>query len=589
MVTVVKNPQGHKLIDQAIAAAVTNSGGDALITFPYHGMGTGDHVYIDSDIDEYNGFWYVTSIDYQSFKISEYGTADFVPYYQDADIEYYQTNEHEWSSVFLPIVYKISNDRWPVNSVDTARTVSFSSSDNGYLDLTTVGAIKSGIQVYDYVKVSNSPDPDKNGVWQVVEVISDSHIVIDATESGMNLAGATVQFYYNSYQVKVKIYAGLPAGHPWQAHKPYEEMAELSLTPDADNLVMFSISDYLRGKVAIKNNTTLFSLPLNLDAFTGFYISVAEQYDDSDGYAVTTVESSYTDDSFEGYAVTGKLPFKNIYAGDYAAYVYTDGAPANWLTGLTRLLAVEDKYFDISFIKNWDGGFVARVDKYIDGAVNDSEDLVFTDQGHGVYRIPITPNASYDSFCVTIRTLGEATGITLPALTEWATRSTDPALIDWTDGAAPAVSLMGGFATPTFSEYTVVDYDFIDGGVYTLTINYTQSASGGSTSNFRVVVMDDAFTIIDQDTDTFISDGTHDAVLSFTATAASTKVGVRLGVNLQSSATVVINSITGTVTLTDVTFTEEICIDILESCDAATGFIPTDIRLLEDGTYRILE
>jgi hypothetical protein len=52
---------------------------------------------------------------------------------------------------------------------------------------------------------------------------------------------------------------------------------------------------------------------------------------------------------------------------------------------------------------------------------------------------------------------------------------------------------------------------------------------------------------------------------------------------------VVINSITGTVTLTDVTFTEEICIDILESCDAATGFIPTDIRLLEDGTYRILE
>jgi hypothetical protein len=103
------------------------------------------------------------------------------------------------------------------------------------------------------------------------------------------------------------------------------------------------------------------------------------------------------------------------------------------------------------------------------------------------------------------------------------------------------------------------------------------------------VVMDDAFTIIDQDTDTFISDGTHDAVLSFTATAASTKVGVRLGVNLQSSATVVINSITATVTLTDITFTEEICIDMLESCDAATGFTPTDIRLLEDGSYRILE
>jgi hypothetical protein len=589
MVTVVKNPLGHKIIDQAISAAITNASGDALITLASHGLSDGDHVYITSDLDEYNGFWYVTEIDVNTFKISEYDGAAFVEYYQEADITYYKTNDHVWSSVFLPIVYKIKSDLWPVNTVDTSTTISVTSDDNGYLNIITAGAIKAGLQAYDYVKISNAADPNINGVWQIVEATSTSNITIDAAYTSIYLVGATVQFYYNNYHVKVKVYAGLPASHPWEDKKPMEEMAELSLTPDADNVAMFSISHYINGKTEIKNNPTLFSMPLNLDAFTGYYIAVAESYDGSDGYTVTTETSAFVDDTFEGYAVAGKLPFKNMYAGDYADYVYTDGSPAMWLTAMTRLLAVEDKYFDISFIKNWDGGFVARIDKYLNGDLNNSEYLEFTDHGHGVYRIPITADAVYNAFCVTIRTLGEATGITLPALSEWATRSTDPDLIDWTDGAAPTVSLTGGFATPTFSEYTVVDYDFIDGGVYTLTINYTQSASGGSTSNFRVVVMDDAFTIIDQDTDTFISDGTHDAVLSFTATAASTKVGVRLGVNLQSSATVVINSITATVTLTDITFTEEICIDMLESCDAATGFTPTDIRLLEDGSYRILE
>lgn len=589
MVTVVKNPQGHKIIDQAIDAAVTNASGDALITLASHGLSDGDHVYITSDLDEYNGFWYVTEIDVDTFKISEYATSGFVSYYQDADITYYKTNSHDWSSVFLPIVYKVESDLWPVNTVDTATTISVTSDDNGYLSIITAGAIKAGIQAYDFVKISNAADPNVNGVWQVVEVTSSSNIVIDAAYTSVYLVGATVQYYYNNYQVKVKVYAGLPAGHPWEDKKPYEEMAELSLTPDADNIAMFSISDYIKGKTEIRNNPTLFSMPLNLDAFTGYYIAVAESYDGSDGYTVTTEESEYVDDTFEGYAVAGKLPFKNMYAGDYADYVYTDGSPAFWLTSMERLLAVEDKHFDISFIKNWDGGFILRIDKYLNGDLNNTEDITYTDQGHGVYRIPITADAVYNAFCVTIRTLGEATGITLPALTEWATRSTDPALIDWTDGAAPTVSLTGGVSTPTASEYTVADYDFIDGGVYTITINYTQSASGGGTSTFRVVVMDDSFNIIDQDQNNFIVDGTNDVVLSFTATALSTKIGVRFAVPLQSSATVVINSVSATVTLTDITFTEEICIDMLESCDAATGFIPTDIRLLEDGSYRILE
>lgn len=71
MVTVVKRPTGHKIIDQAITATINDDGGDALINFPAHALTTGDTVYITSDIDEYNGFWYVTVSDANSFKISE--------------------------------------------------------------------------------------------------------------------------------------------------------------------------------------------------------------------------------------------------------------------------------------------------------------------------------------------------------------------------------------------------------------------------------------------------------------------------------------------------------------------------------------
>jgi hypothetical protein len=35
--------------------------------------------------------------------------------------------------------------------------------------------------------------------------------------------------------------------------------------------------------------------------------------------------------------------------------------------------------------------------------------------------------------------------------------------------------------------------------------------------------------------------------------------------------------------------TEEICIDILDTCEAAEGFTEEDRRSLEDGDYRLLE
>lgn len=612
MVTVVKDPTGHKIIDQAITATITEDyAGDALVTFAYHGLGDGDYVYIVSDLDEYNGFWYVTTIDADTFKISEYGTAAYVEYHQDADIEYYQTQDHVWNSIFLPIVYKISNDLWPVNSVDTARTVSSFSDDNGFTDLVLSGAVKSfGLQPLSFVEITGASDENLNGIFQIVEVISTSNIVINLPyDSDNSFAGATVQYYYNNYQVKVKVYAGLPSDHPWEPKKPYEEVAELSLTPDENNLVMFSIADYIRSKVAIKNNPLLFSYPLNLDAFTAFYIAVAETYDISDGYSLTTSGEDYGSDSFEGYAVAGKLPFKNTYSGDYADYIYTSGSPALWLTLMDRLLAVEDKYFDISFIKNVVGTFKIKIDKYISDYLTETEYVSYEDQGIGVYRIPITVDAQYDSFCVTAQTDDRTEEVTVyPEDDDLSTYSqVDNGFGNdwaWDIGETLVCSIPSGYSISQSVGRAMV---VLNGA--TLKINYDvdiiyENLSPPPVHETIRFYLSDALGDFDDYVEilhvvSIVGSGsinlTGQVSITTTADRAFFKIFAGKGGGSGAITEFIINSLSFGDTTTEefevpgATVTEEICMDIIEICEAVPGFTPDDIRLLEDGNYRLLE
>lgn len=605
MVSVVKRPTGHKLIDQAITATVTDSSGDALVNFTAHSLTTGAVIYLTSDIDEYNGFWYVTVATADSFKISEYATADFVEYYQDADIEYYQTQEHDWSSIFLPIIYKLTNDKWPVNTLDAAVPILANVDDNGFTEITTPGPLRSSVNALEFVKISNADNEEANGIWQIVDVVLSNVYVLNLPyESSGNLIGATVQYYYNNFQTKVKIYAGLPSGHPWEAKKPYTEVAELSLTPDDDNEVMFSISDYISSDVKVRNNLTLYSLPLNLDAFTGFYIATAETYDQSDGYSLYTTDALFNDDSFEGYAIAGKLPFKNLYAGDYADYVYTSGSPARWLTVQERPLMVVGYFFDLSFIKNIIGNFTVNIVKYIDEYATTTEAIEYEDSGIGVYRIPITPDANYDSFCIQV---------VRDAYTEEVTVNPEPddlsvyeqsalgAQTDWIIGdtlqlimtSATAVSEVVGRAKFTANGATLkfnyninVSFNNMSPPPQNVVINFWLSDT--------LVGFDDQQQVIY--VVSIIGSGTVNLVgsVSITATADRNYIGIHVNLG-PSEIDLTVNSLSfGDSTVEEVevsaaAITEEICIDILETCDVSDGFTPSGIRLLEDGGYRLLE
>lgn len=597
MVEVVKCPKGRKIIDQAIEATISSyDGTEALVTFTNHGLSSGDYVYIESDIDEYNGFWRVEVNNANSFKIQEYEGADFVEYYQDADIEYYQTQEHDWNSIFLPIVYKISNDLWPVNTADTARTISSHAGDNGYTEVTLSGDIKATeVNEFEFVKISGAVDENLNGVWQIVQVISNSNLVISLPYSSTDsFAGATIQYYYNNYQVKVKVFAGLNALHPWADKKPYSQVAELSLTPDENNIVMFSVADYIRVKIAIKNNLTLFSLPLNLDAFTGFYIATAESYDQSDMYSLGTFETEFSNDGCEGYAIAGKLPFKNLYSGDYANYVMTSGSPALWLTNRTRLIGIEDKYFDVSFIKNIRGLFWLIIDKYVEDYLTQTEVIEYPDQGIGVYRIPLEFNPVYSHYCIRAHTPGVPSSGGVPATTLAALSAWTNLTFGWTLGANPTVSINGNGGVSNWirgAMVTTAGYD------YEFSTSIEIDPSDPAITEHTWALLDSGGSVIDSVTFNYTTIGTKAETFTLSATSAGAYLALHITNNTPfntKNATInsaVYNSpsvVDDSISAQDLT--EEICIDIVEACDVADGFIQSDdIRLLEDGDFRLLE
>lgn len=604
MVTVVKTPQGHKIIDQAISATAVDSfpydsENNVIISFPAHALTTGDYIYLTSDLDEYNGFWYVTVLSTNSFYISEHSLSDYIEFYQEVDVTYYQTRSHEWASIFLPIVYKISNDRWPTNTVDTAQTVSSYSDDNGFTQLSLSGDVRaSGVRMMEFVKITGASDPDLNNIWQIVEVNAGDDIVINLPYSVHNvLTGATVQYYYGNYQIRVKVWAGLNALHPWTEKKPFEMMAELSLTPDENGEVMFSVSDYIKSKVAIKNNPTLFSMPLNLDAFTGYYIQTAESFDESDNYSLNTAETDYQTDTFEGYAIAGKLPFKNVYAGDYADYVLTSGSPGLWLTNADRLLAVEDLYFDISFIKNIRGAFWIIIDKYVSDYLTQTEVVPYEDQGIGVYRIPITPNTLYDYFCVRAHTPGVAASpgvpaTTLDALADWV----NVGGAGWSLGATPTISVNGNGGVSGYIEGEIIT---TAGYSYEFTTEIEIGVTGSSSPTSQVVWL--LLDASNNNIDAVVYNYTTAGVKTETFTLNSTSAGASLALFITNNTPFD----TKNYTINDATYnspgappddsiaaqdiTQEICIDILDTCEAQQGFSEEDRRLLEDGGYRLLE
>lgn len=356
--TILQRPEGY-IIDPTEKGGISfeQSGVFNVATTLPHGLILGDIVYIESNVEDYNGFKVVGTVGNPNIFVVRTLDGDTIPYQQDVNLVVYATTlTHGWSCVHLPITYKLSNNLYPANSGDTPVNINSVQNVNGFTALQLSGS-PGNVHSYDFLKLTLPNDTDLSGVYQIVEFISPTVMIInlqyDATN---NFTGATAVKQYNNYTVLVRVYAGLNASHTWALQKPYELAATLEFTPDENNEIFFSVNEILKSYIETRNNLVLGTLPNNIDFWTNFYIEIAEKYDDSDGYTFGSSTTSFTSDqgNFEGYASNSKLEFKNIHSGSMSEYLMdTVTTPmtttGNFLT-LFDELTFNPNYFDISFI-----------------------------------------------------------------------------------------------------------------------------------------------------------------------------------------------------------------------------------------------
>lgn len=440
--SVSSRPTGY-IIGSAVTATMNDdlsANPKVIFTKTNHGLSTNDVVYIRSQVQDYNGFWFVDVASSGQFYIKQTATGAFQDYISaDGETCTYQIsqNSHGWSCVHLPIVYKLSSTLWPTNSVDTTRTVSSFTNDNGYVNLNLSGDIKATgtANELEWVKISGSNGLD--GIYQIINWISDTDITINlAYSAGYSFAGATVQFYYNNYHAVVRIYAGLNSAHYWAGQKAYELIAEKKAVPDVDGIITINIAEELKSKLEIiSNNLQLGTLPNNIDAFCMFYIEYAESYDDSNGYTLGTVTESYTSDqnNFEGYAVNAKLPFKNKHAGYLSEYVlsraFNSVNAAKFLTEFTIPTLFPGYYFDLSWIRDesikggaYGNTLIMVKETYLEGVGTGRVTENIIDNDEGIYRTQLTQIGTEDKQIVYIADDDHSVSLLAPSA--------------WTNGAA---------------------------------------------------------------------------------------------------------------------------------------------------------
>lgn len=316
--SILKRPNGYLIGQTKVTGTYTN--GSSTITKTGHGLSTANIIYISNN--QATGFWYVTSLGADTFNIREYAGATAYSFVGSGNVDYYLcSSEHGWNAVHLPIVYKLSSNKWPTNSVDTVRTVSSYANDNGYIKITASGVLNANITEQEFVKIVFTGGEEV--IAQVIAWYSTSIVTVNIPYTG-GLTFVSVQYYYNNYHARIRVYAGLSASHTFAAENPYELITEQSVVPDTSGIVEINVNEFLKEKIAILSNDLLKgTLPNNIDAFCQFYITYAEAYDDGGGgYTLQDFVGDYTDDSgnFQGYASNSELPFKNRYSGVMSEY-----------------------------------------------------------------------------------------------------------------------------------------------------------------------------------------------------------------------------------------------------------------------------
>ncbi len=254
--------------------------------------------------------------------------------------------ESRWNALHNPVVYKILNDKWPVNNLDAAWAITGHANDNGNVEF--VG-LAHAFTTLEWVTIAGSTVLSYNGTWQIID--SDAtHITLDlAFEAGAIGGAITALLYYQNYHSLIQVWAGIPAGHLLVAEDPTVLIATIKALPDDIDVSIVDVSQLARDHINLDNELGLVDNDINL--WTSIYIKFAESYDTVVAGEVVQFVSNYTDDVGElVYGTQAKMPFQNQYGGNVAAYVPKNCEFGLFLTRFTDPVLWTDRYFDLSFI-----------------------------------------------------------------------------------------------------------------------------------------------------------------------------------------------------------------------------------------------
>jgi hypothetical protein len=267
------------------------------------------------------------------------------------DEPYYNSR---WVSGHLPIQYKISNTKWPLNTDDDTDNVCTVSDVNGFAQLNLCGTYETYVEK-EYIKIEDSSVDSYNGVWQILDVVNSTTITISAAYDGV--ATGAVQRYYNNYHNLVKVYAGIPSYHQFESEDEMSLIATLKIAPNSENISIADISGLVQAKLNCDNDLGQISIPNDLNAWTGFYIDYAESYDKSDGTEVTTFTSSYTTDNNTDCTAT-----QLVQNGDFPTNLnhWVNGSTgASWVWAASKASVTKgantgskELYQEVSFLKD---------------------------------------------------------------------------------------------------------------------------------------------------------------------------------------------------------------------------------------------
>lgn len=403
-ITIRERPEGHILDTTEKTATVSESygAGDAQFVVPtVHGLVDGDYIYSVSDIEDYAGFFYVDVITTGIFKLrlpgGSYAQSN-VQFIAAGSITYYESNlNHGWSAVHLPITYRLFNNLFPTNSNEAAEDILSVTNLYGYSIIHLNGNLGTGINSFDFIKLTVPNDTEVSGIYQIIEFISPTVLIINLEyDASINWTGSEALKHYNNYNMVVRVYAGLNSSHQWASVKPYELAATLELIPDDNNECFFSINEILKSYITTRNNTLLGTLPTNIDFMTMFYIETAEKYDDSDGYTfgTTITPAAFTSDqaNFEGMAINAKLDFKNIYSGYLSEYLMTNTA-AKFLTlfsiPVLFIGCTDEETFNVSFLNPYDSSHTLSLRQayYNNGDLVQTIETPISNPDKGIIRV----------------------------------------------------------------------------------------------------------------------------------------------------------------------------------------------------------